>query len=136
VHRLAEDVKLSAHGRHPTVYPFNCVALFLLLFFFLFSFLYYFWFFFAETNGVFSSSLGVCYAPHQSNKFLSFQFRSARSIKFTLGTMFRLSLGVREHSFTTPCLGMGTQFHNTMSRLKKKKKKKKKKKVCVYSCYL
>jgi hypothetical protein len=27
LHRLAEDVKLSAHGRHPTVYPFTFVVL-------------------------------------------------------------------------------------------------------------
>jgi hypothetical protein len=39
LHRLAEDVKLSAHGRHPTVYPFNFVVFVLSLFFILFSFL-------------------------------------------------------------------------------------------------
>jgi hypothetical protein len=32
-HSQAEDVKLSAHGRHPTAYPFN---------FLLFSFYFYF----------------------------------------------------------------------------------------------
>jgi hypothetical protein len=41
-HSLAEDVKLSAHGRHPTTYPFYffvCLfILFLLLFLFLFLF--------------------------------------------------------------------------------------------------
>jgi hypothetical protein len=39
-HSLAEDVKLSAHGRHPTAYPFYfflCLFYFA-LFLFLFSF--------------------------------------------------------------------------------------------------
>jgi hypothetical protein len=34
LHRLAEDVKLSAHGRHPTVYPFNFVVTVIFLFIF------------------------------------------------------------------------------------------------------
>jgi hypothetical protein len=120
LHRLAEDVKLSAHGRHPTVYPFKfCCLGFCRYFSIYFRFLYYFWVFFVETNGLFSSSLGVCYEPCLSNTFSNFQSRSALSINSTLGTMFRLSLGVWEHNFT-----------HRVSFLKKKKKN------CVYSCYL
>jgi hypothetical protein len=36
LHRLAEDVKLSAHGRHPTVYPFIFIVLVFTLFYFFF----------------------------------------------------------------------------------------------------
>jgi hypothetical protein len=38
-HSLAEDVKLSAHGRHPTTYPFYFFLCLFLFFLFLFSFL-------------------------------------------------------------------------------------------------
>jgi hypothetical protein len=113
LHRLAEDVKLSANGRQPIVYQFHFVVLvFTVLFLFILVSCITFELSFAETNGLFSSSLGVCYEPCLSNKFSNFQTRSALSINFTLGTMFRLSLGVWKHNFT-----------HRVSSLKKKKKK-------------
>jgi hypothetical protein len=41
-HILAEDVKLSAHGRHPTAYPFYFFVCLFILFLFLFLFLFSF----------------------------------------------------------------------------------------------
>jgi hypothetical protein len=41
-HSLAEDVKLSAHGRHPTTYPFYFFLCLFILFCFCFLFLFSF----------------------------------------------------------------------------------------------
>jgi hypothetical protein len=96
-----KTLNLALMGGTPQYIHLNFVVLvFTVIFLFNFRFLYYFWVFFAETNGLFSSSLGVCYEPRQSNKFSNFQSRSARSINSTLGTMFSSSLGEWEHSFT------------------------------------
>jgi hypothetical protein len=74
LHSLAEDVKLSAHGRHPIAYPLCFRLFFNFLFFFFFKFLlfvfqYYFSIVFFKDKGYFSSSLGVCYEPCQSRQF-------------------------------------------------------------------
>jgi hypothetical protein len=52
LHRLAEDVKFSAHGRHPTVYPFISYCFYFTFIFivFLFFFPYYFCVLFSETK--------------------------------------------------------------------------------------
>jgi hypothetical protein len=42
ISRLAEDVKLSAHGRHPTTYPFSFFLSLFILFCFCFLFLFSF----------------------------------------------------------------------------------------------
>jgi hypothetical protein len=74
LHHLAEDVKLSAHGRHPTVYPFIFIVMvFTFIFIFTFTLFSYitFVFSFQRQKGYFSSSLGVCYEPCQSRQFFN-----------------------------------------------------------------
>jgi hypothetical protein len=64
LHRLDEDVKLSAHGRYPTVYPVIFVVLvFTFIFIFILFFRIIFVFSFQRQKGYFSSSLGVRYEP-------------------------------------------------------------------------
>jgi hypothetical protein len=41
-HNLTEDVQLSAHGRHPTAYPFYFLFLFSFSFIYVFVFHYHF----------------------------------------------------------------------------------------------
>jgi hypothetical protein len=81
LHRLAKDVKLSAHGRHPTVY---LVIFVVLVFTFIFIFILFscitFVFSFQRQKGYFNSSLGVCYEPCQSKQFSNSQSRSALSM--------------------------------------------------------
>jgi hypothetical protein len=79
LHRLAEDVKLSAHERHPTVYPFIFIVMVFTFIFILFSRIT-FVFSFQRQKGYFSSSLGVCYEPCQSRQFSNSQSRLALSM--------------------------------------------------------
>jgi hypothetical protein len=78
LHRLAEDVKLSAHGRHPTVYPFiSCCFCFTFIFIvFLFSRITFVFYFQRQNKGYFSLSLGVCYEPCQSSQLSKSQVSS------------------------------------------------------------
>jgi hypothetical protein len=77
LHSLTEDIKLSAHGRHPTVYPFisYCFCFTFIFIVFLFSSIT-FVFYFQGQKGYFSSSLGVCYEPCQSRQFSKSQVNS------------------------------------------------------------
>jgi hypothetical protein len=82
LHRLAEDVKLSTHGRHPTVYPFISCCFYFTSIFIVFSFFLFFsritFVFYVQRQNkrYFGSSLGVCYEPCQSRQFFNSQVNS------------------------------------------------------------
>jgi hypothetical protein len=59
-HSLAKEVKLSAHGRHPTTYLFTSCCFIVALNYFLIVFQVSVIVVFSGTKGYFSSSLGVC----------------------------------------------------------------------------
>jgi hypothetical protein len=121
LHRLVKDVKLSAHGRHPTIYPFTFVVLvFPIIFLFILVSCITFGFSF-QRQKVSSVQVWGCAMSHASlTSSLNFHSRSVLSINSTLGTMFRLSLGVWEHNLTH-------RVSFLFFFLKKKKN-------CAYSC--
>jgi hypothetical protein len=111
-HSLAEDVKLSAHGRHPTAYLFTscCFIVALKLFLFLFSkFLLLLCF-----QGQKGTSVQVWgYARSHASPNSSSSPKSALSMYLHIGDNVQFKFG-----------GMGDTFTHTLSHFNLKKKKK------------
>jgi hypothetical protein len=105
LHRLAEDIKLSAHRRHPTVYPFTFVVLvFLVIFPFVLVSCITFGFSF-QRQKVSSVQVWGCAMSHASpTSSLKLHSRSALSIKFHIGDNVQIKFGGMGTQSHTPCL--------------------------------
>jgi hypothetical protein len=114
--RLAEDIKLSTYGRHPTAHPF---ILFFCLFYFNFIFVFVFLCYLFRLSGtsVFEFKFGGDALSHTcSSEFLQTPGQLFPCV-CTLGTMCNLSLGVGETHLYTLC-----SVFSLALKIKKKKK--------------
>jgi hypothetical protein len=102
LHRLAEDVKLSAHGKHPTVYPFLFVVLVFTFIFILFSCITFVFSFQRQKKkkGISVQVWGCAMSHANPDSSLTPSPGQLFPCNYTLGTMCNLSLGVWEHNFT------------------------------------
>jgi hypothetical protein len=91
--RLAEDVQLSAYGRHPTAHPFIFfLCLFYFTFIFVFVFLCYFSVLFSRNKCVSVQVWGGCFEPYLLQP-VSPKPRSALSIYLHIGDNVQFKFG-------------------------------------------